>query len=461
MDCGEFDTSKKLENLIKNVSLLLLPSPLWAIHIDPKYEYIVILHVQMINYEKVIIDKGILITYDRMQKCIKTTVLIHNEIISIPSLEYTIYTIADLSQLVYNLHQLTLCKNSNNPLEYPHCSKYVKIENYEKLCSTCNLTASDDFYEYTTIDNFNCNPQSTMEPILDSYIIDNTCIEAAKDELSETYNCSYCNEIFTTVNDLNAHIEFKCISIRNYEEVLNKDVNEVKLQENNISNIIECNECGKDLNSEEQLQENETSHISNRLYVCSICNKSTNRRSSHYKHVLSHQIKKPNLCNVCGKTFCRGYKMEDHILTHSEEKPYECSVCHRRYASRNNRRIHEETHKGNRPYPCKICNKTFTTPSNLNTHVKSVHNKMKPHQCGVCNMSFLYPQLLKIHMRKHTGEKPYKCGTCGRSFSKKIHLTVHNRVHTGEKPFICSMCGKGFTTTGNLSSHKKVHIKET
>lgn len=457
MDCGQFDSSNKLEAVIKNVALLLLPSPLWAIHIDPKYEYIVILHVQLVNFEKLLVDKGILITYDELDKCIKTTVLIHNEIISIPSLQYSIDSVSDLSQLVYNLNQLMLCKNSSNSLEYPHCTKYIKIENYEKLCNTCNLATNESFYEYTNIDGFNCNPQNTIEPILDSYIIDNSCIEAPKDDLIENYNCSYCNETFTSVNHLKSHLEFKCIAIRNYEEQPRID-NEDKIEE---VNRIDCNRCDKTFTCGEEFKEHAISHSNNKSYVCTICNKSSNRRSSHYKHIMSHQVKKPNLCNVCGKTFCRGYKMEDHMLTHSEEKPYECSLCHKRYASRNNLRIHEETHKGNRPYPCKICNKTFTTPSNLNTHVKSVHNKVKPHRCGVCNMSFLYPQLLKIHMRKHTGEKPYRCGTCDKSFSKKIHLTVHLRTHTGEKPFICSICGKGFTTSGNLSSHKKVHIKET
>lgn len=346
MDCSDYDNRKILENLIKNIPLLLLPSPLWAIHLDPKYEYIVILHIQLVNFEKLVVDKGILITYDEMQKCIKTTILIHNEIITIPSLEYTIHTISDLSQLVYNLHQLTLCRNSSNLLEYPHCAKYVKIDNYEKLCSTCNLTVNEDFYEYTNVDTFNCNTQNNIEPILDSYIIDHSCIEPVKNKLQESYNCSYCNVIFTCVDDLKIHLEFKCLAIRSYQETSGNEIDELKVQETTTAETHCCNDCGKDFSSTEQLKEHITSHADDRLYICNICNKSSMHRSSHYKHVLSHQTKKPNLCNVCGKTFCKGYKMEDHMLTHSEEKPYECTACHKKYASRNNLRIHEETHKG-------------------------------------------------------------------------------------------------------------------
>ncbi|KAK5649263.1 hypothetical protein RI129_000292 [Pyrocoelia pectoralis] len=392
-----YEECTDLKEFCKGLPLLILPSTLWNVHVDPHYHYAIILHVQMKSLFKLSIDRGILLTLNTVKKTIDTTFFIQNEVLSIPKLNNDIKVISDLSHIIYAMHNIKICPNADEQMKLSNCNKYIDLDSYDDYCTGCKVYTE----EHTQPSSFS-----------DLY-----CIESPAQ-----------NEALAIV-----------------------DAAEQK-------NFYTCEKCKSNFFIETEFREHLESHMPKK-FMCKICNKISAKESSHLKHLRTHSSEKQNLCNVCGKVFCQEYRMKEHLLSHSLVRPFECSTCHKSFRKSYNLKLHEKTHSGIRSYICSMCGKTYTTQSNLKTHIRSTHTKEKPHACTSCDMTFVHPRHLRLHMRKHTGEKPYTCTVCGKCFAKKIHLTTHVRIHTGEKPYKCSDCGKGFTTSGNLNSHKRINHK--
>ena len=120
-----------ISHLIKNLHLLVLPSTLWAVHVDPKQEFLVILHVKA-GSDKVTVDKGVLLTTENFS--LKTSVSVNEEIVQLP-IASKIETMSDLTNLIYSLHDIKMCLNANAS---PKCSKYI-LNGTSSLCDFCSF----------------------------------------------------------------------------------------------------------------------------------------------------------------------------------------------------------------------------------------------------------------------------------------------------------------------------------
>ncbi|KAK0147175.1 Zinc finger protein 574 [Merluccius polli] len=157
-------------------------------------------------------------------------------------------------------------------------------------------------------------------------------------------------------------------------------------------------------------------------------------------------------CNICGKKLNSSSNLRLHRLSHraagpgrpragsggggggvgsKHPKAHQCPVCGKLFVSSSGVALHQRVHTGERPFPCQVCGKRFRQ----NTH-------------------------LREHLRTHSGERPFRCEVCGKGFIQSMHLAEHRRTHTGERPHACPQCGKAFKTFSNLRNHKKTHARQ-
>lgn len=122
-----------LGNFIKNIHLMTLPTSLWAVHLDPHEEFLAILHVKT-AFDKIVVDKGVLLSSEN--GTLKTSVSLNNEIVQLPITTSKIESISDLTNLIYNLHEVRFCLNAN--LGLSKCSKYV-LNPVRGLCEPCSF----------------------------------------------------------------------------------------------------------------------------------------------------------------------------------------------------------------------------------------------------------------------------------------------------------------------------------
>ena len=295
--------------------------------------------------------------------------------------------------------------------------------------------------------------------------------ESAAD--ASPFICFSCNQTFTQVDGLTAHI---CNKLYQYT----------------LGSIYKCNVCYICYDSKKSLSIHKRKH-SERPHQCTApgCKKAFKSKSHLLVHqqVCRHNREKSHTCKVCGKSFCVMSELIYHNRKHTGEKPYVCHVCGKSYPLRYSLTVHMRGHAGQRnrdtqiacevcgkvlsgraslykhnfihtgekPYQCKICGKGFNANQSRKNHERT-HTGLKPFQCKVCGKAYTQSNALRLHNMMHTGKCPYKCDLCGRSFAERHAYTNHCALHTGEKPFVCELCGMQFAVSDYLKSHiKRLH----
>ena len=171
--------------------------------------------------------------------------------------------------------------------------------------------------------------------------------------------------------------------------------------------------------------------------------------------------KKGDICPHCGGFY---YNVKHHIEnTHLKLYKFKCTYCDyssrtKNYLTLHIRRKHEEVNPVNCPwcgayvklldkhlkekqcnipeeerkvkekYPCQLCEKTFTFKQGLNTHMKTIHEKIKDFHCKLCDYKTYGKSNLYIHVKRMHEGRPLK-ESCPHCDKVVVNLEYHLRTY--------------------------------
>ncbi|KAK2910050.1 zinc finger protein 574 isoform X2 [Channa argus] len=146
-------------------------------------------------------------------------------------------------------------------------------------------------------------------------------------------------------------------------------------------------------------------------------------------------------CNMCGKKLNSPANLRLHRLSHfalgpgrprctsgMRAKAHQCPVCGKLFVSSSGVALHQRVHTGERPFPCQVCGKRFRQNTHLREHLRT-HSGERPFCCEVCGKGFIQSMHLAEHRRTHTGERPHVCPLCGKAFKTFSNLRNHKKTH--------------------------------
>lgn len=150
-------------------------------------------------------------------------------------------------------------------------------------------------------------------------------------------------------------------------------------------------------------------------------------------------------CNICGKKLNSSANLRLHKLSHcalgpgrprctsgKRPKAHQCPVCGKLFVSSSGVALHQRVHTGERPFPCQVCGKRFRQNTHLREHLRT-HSGERPFRCEVCGKGFIQSMHLAEHRRTHTGERPHVCPQCGKAFKTFSNLRNHKKTHARQQ----------------------------
>lgn len=150
-------------------------------------------------------------------------------------------------------------------------------------------------------------------------------------------------------------------------------------------------------------------------------------------------------CNICGKKLNSPANLRLHRLSHcalgpgrprcpsgKRPKAHQCPVCGKLFVSSSGVSLHQRVHTGERPFPCQVCGKRFRQNTHLREHLRT-HSGERPFRCEVCGKGFIQSMHLAEHRRTHTGERPHVCPQCGKAFKTFSNLRNHKKTHARQQ----------------------------
>ncbi|TKS82290.1 Zinc finger protein 574 [Collichthys lucidus] len=182
-------------------------------------------------------------------------------------------------------------------------------------------------------------------------------------------------------------------------------------------------ELGKDLTSEPststtvEIESGDSTSLVRGALDCNICGKKLNSPANLRLHRLSHFALGP------GRPRC---------TTGKRPKAHQCPVCGKLFVSSSGVALHQRVHTGERPFPCQVCGKRFRQNTHLREHLRT-HSGERPFRCEVCGKGFIQSMHLAEHRRTHTGERPHVCPQCGKAFKTFSNLRNHKKTHARQQ----------------------------
>uniref|UniRef100_A0A8C2ZKA9 Zinc finger protein 526 n=1 Tax=Cyclopterus lumpus TaxID=8103 RepID=A0A8C2ZKA9_CYCLU len=150
-------------------------------------------------------------------------------------------------------------------------------------------------------------------------------------------------------------------------------------------------------------------------------------------------------CNICGKKLNSPANLRLHRLSHfalgpgrprciagKRPKAHQCLICGKLFVSSSGVALHQRVHTGERPFPCQVCGKRFRQNTHLREHLRT-HSGERPFRCEVCGKGFIQSMHLAEHRRTHTGERPHICPQCGKAFKTFSNLRNHKKTHARQQ----------------------------
>jgi len=201
---------------------------------------------------------------------------------------------------------------------------------------------------------------------------------------------------------------------------------------------IRCHLCGLSLKTSYNLKIHiDTIHNKRKYFKCEECDFETSKRGQIRQHIIEkHGVQKEKVdegyretertCEICENVFVKQSEYRTHIQTeHHDAKRYKCKLCSQESDSHLAIKDHiNELHgqdtgdeyiesrsdeiinlkKFKKPLDrvsCDQCSQTFCSKNSLNTHIRSVHDKVKDFQCLICSSEFTTVSGVKKHIKLH------------------------------------------------------------
>ncbi|XP_028327372.1 zinc finger protein 574 [Gouania willdenowi] len=150
-------------------------------------------------------------------------------------------------------------------------------------------------------------------------------------------------------------------------------------------------------------------------------------------------------CNICGRKLNSPANLRLHRLSHfsigpgrtrcstgKRTKAHQCPLCGKLFVSSSGVTLHQRVHTGERPFPCSVCGKRFRQNTHLREHLRT-HSGERPFRCELCGKGFVQSMHLAEHRRTHTGERPHVCALCGKAFKTFSNLRNHKKTHAKQQ----------------------------
>ncbi|KAK9022540.1 hypothetical protein V6N11_002796 [Hibiscus sabdariffa] len=269
------------------------------------------------------------------------------------------------------------------------------------------------------------------------------------------YFCNHCGICRSKKSIITSHI------LTHHPE----KVDNGEKEEEEISSLNECQQCGATFRKPAHLKQHLQSHSLERPFVCSVddCHASYRRKDHLNRHHLQHQGKLFSCTSQnCNKKFAFQGNMKRHVKEFhaadsspspdaGTQKQYLCQEvgCGKVFKFASKLRKHEDSHVKLDSVEAfcsePSCMKYFTNEQCLKAHVQSCHQYIN---CQICGAKQLKKNI-KRHLRSHescVASERIKCDFegCLHTFSTKSNMRQHVKaVHEELKPFACSFSGCG------------------
>ncbi|XP_053403134.1 zinc finger protein 761-like [Mercenaria mercenaria] len=245
-----------------------------------------------------------------------------------------------------------------------------------------------------------------------------------------------------------------------------------------------CDQCGKVFSLRKNLNRHVKSIHDKVMFPCHNCGKSFKRNTERLEHeskcrgtapfnqysevmptdaeLSENEIGSGNVgktgftCDQCGKVFSLRKNLNSHVKSMHDKVMFPCHKCGKSFTRNDGRVKHETKCSGPVTFPCQHCDQVLKTARQLEFHLKIKHK-------------------IKSAARKTTtsarpGPSTYNCRRCDATFQNSNHLQVHNaRQHgggrsihgasprAGPSTYKCRRCPAQFPNRQELHAHTTRH----
>lgn len=189
-------------------------------------------------------------------------------------------------------------------------------------------------------------------------------------------------------------------------------------------------------------------------FKCNLCGK---RFSSDYLlhgHTANMHLTENASCDICGKVRRNREYIRRHMFMHLKVPCKTCGKPISEHTVKRHMMLHEST-----IYECQLCPKIFKMNKNLKEHISRMHSTSRHAKvkCTVCK-KMTKKQNLKQHMKTHSPQTIWQCELCKTICSGKRYLDTHIKsVHNKVELIACQLCPRKFKYGCSL----KFHVKQT
>ncbi|ELU06162.1 hypothetical protein CAPTEDRAFT_227534 [Capitella teleta] len=307
----------------------------------------------------------------------------------------------------------------------------------------------------------------------------------------QSLECKLCNRIFTTVYTLNLH------SIRKHNHALFDQPPKKR------SLKWACTVCEFKSHTATEMSTHMKQAHPQVMLSCASCKYQTPVKGLLDNHITTRHdtsSKKGHQCTECNSKFQSAYHLRMHLykkhdIKHEALKVYTCPVADCSYTAFQRYIVdaHMAKHKVGKNVPCAQCQRKFKSQKNLESHIRTVHERIRPFICELCGASYGHEAELRNHIARHeksllcvlcdfvtsdksclqshmwskhrvqldSGMKIFTCEQCGYSTDRGPRFKEHMLKHGEDRPVPCPECAKTFKSAHNLRSHMLwVHKKK-